>query len=142
MIQPGVGTIPVAVALTTFPNTGNHSLTIQGGGAFVLINFQSAGVLTVDRLTLSGANGALGGALQVATGGSVIVTNSALANNSGGSVSVTNSTFTGNSGGFSGGAIFSTAGDVSAASSTFTGNTGWRARSGLVEAGPSGCSAR
>jgi predicted outer membrane repeat protein len=139
VIQPAVGTISLAGQVSYDGGSGNsHALTIRGNGAtvegnntFRLVTSSSAGLLTIDHLTLTkGTTAGNGGAISSAGALSVVnsrfIGNSAGGNggalSSGGAVSVTDSTFTGNHAGSNGGAI-GTGATMTVTNSTFTGNT-------------------
>ena len=114
-ITPSLGTITLASALSYDGGSGGahaltihgHGNTVSGGGGHRLIDSSSAGLLTVDDLTLTGgvAVSQYGGAINAA-----------------GAVSVTDSTFSSNTASAGGGAINAT-GAVTVSGSTFSGNS-------------------
>lgn len=144
-------TAPIVLAANLLPYngtvTGTAALTIQGNGAALngnghrAITSHSFGLLTVDRLTVTGGANNSGGGIDGGggvglAGEPVTVTNSTISGNTatgvlfggggvfgGGTVTVTNSTISGNTAAAaSGGGIFSPLG-VAVTNSTIGGNT-------------------
>lgn len=120
-----------------------HNVVVSGNHTTRIFNV-SAGSPTFDHLTLTngsagytncmGGNWKCGGAINVQSGTTAIVTNSTLSNNSStdgggaiaiywGAVMVANSTFTGNVDNWQGGAIDSFYGNLNVRNSTFVNNS-------------------
>jgi hypothetical protein len=89
-------------------------LVISGGGVTRIFTVTGTSSLTVDKLTLSGGNGA--GAISNGNGGGIFV--------DGGTLALTNSTVSGNSAATGGGGgVYNVAGTMTVTNSTFSGNS-------------------